>query len=76
MKVGEEVRSGGVSHYVLEPTGSDLAEPTSGFRSFVDSLHYGTVSTAVALGQFQRQLQHALLAAASHTQQSANASDR
>jgi hypothetical protein len=69
MKVGNEDRSGGVSHYLLVPTGSDLPEPTDRFRRFVDMLQSRTVSTAVTFGQFQHLLQQSLTAAASHTMQ-------
>jgi hypothetical protein len=75
MKVGKEKRSGDVSHYILESTGSDLSEPTDRFRSFVDTHQPRTVSTAVTFGEFQHQLQQSLTAAASHPMQSAVAAD-
>lgn len=68
MKVGKEDESGGVSHYTLVPTGSDLTEPSDRFRSFVGRLNSSTVSTAVTLGQFQHQLQRSLTEAGSLTE--------
>lgn len=68
MKAAQEDKSGGVSHYLLVPTGSDLPEPTDRFRNFVSRLRWSTVSAAVTFGQFQHQLQRTLTTAASPTE--------
>lgn len=54
--------SGGVTHYSLihDSSASALTSPTAGFQSFVRSLNEGPIYTAVALGQFQRVVEHKL----------------
>jgi hypothetical protein len=62
-----ETRSGGVSHYTFEshiapdqPDAITLSPPSETFRNFVRGLGLRPVSTAVELGQFQRQLEQTL----------------
>ena len=54
--------SGGVSHYSLirDSSASALASPTKEFQSFVRGLSQESISTAVALGQFQRAVERTL----------------
>lgn len=58
MKLVKKDQTGGTSHYTLEPEGpSDMGGPTQSFRAFVRGLHWGPVSTAVSLGQFQSRVE-------------------
>lgn len=54
--------SGGVTHYSLvrDPSVPDLPAPTTEFRDFVRRLGEVQISTAVALGQFQRAVERTL----------------
>jgi hypothetical protein len=62
MRLINETRSGGTSHYTLEPeAASDLGQPTEGFRAFVRALSWKPVSTAVSLGQFQHRVTRAFV---------------
>ena len=60
MRLIKETRSGGTSHYTLEPEEtSDFGQPTAGFRAFVRALSWRPVVAAVSLGQFQHRVERA-----------------
>ena len=57
-----ESESGGVTHYSLirDSSAPGLASPTAKFQNFVRDLGEVQISTAVALGQFQRSVKRTL----------------
>jgi len=75
VKVLDESRSGGTSHYTVEPDSASDLQPTEDFRMFVRDLSWEPVLTALSLKQFQHKIERAFTAEHTETSAAESASD-